>query len=217
MEIDDCVGSIARAIFFVAMETMSPEHINEIMGSQEEAESSLDPKRKHRLRQYVKDRAASCFELASESNHSVWKSQDIKQQVIVYKPVNEWNGYLSSKAVITANASFSLIPRILAELSSTTNFKTFLRKILGDYLMDAQVLEELEQVADISPEDVIHDETSVFAEQAAIKWWAIKSCPLASKPSDFYVLEVYDKVSIGKTIFYITFASTSGLKWINTR
>lgn len=152
---------------------------------------SLSYERKIRLHRYAENRARSCLGLVNENSHSLWKLYDTKQDIALFKPIIEWSGFLSAKAVVTANAYFPHVLRTVYDSGDTEKFKVFLGKVLGDMFLDAQVLEDLNGTGKYGGEE----STSDLYKQAFIKWWAVRAGPLASKACDFYVLEVQLRVS----------------------
>lgn len=149
---------------------------------------SLSYERKIRLHKYAENRARSCLGLLSDSSSVLWKLQDHKGDVALFKPSSEWSEFVSAKAVIRANASFPNVLKTIYDLKTSDKFKMFLRKVLGDGYLDADVLEDLNGTGVYPSANPPKDAREMY-KQAAIKWWAIKSGSLASKSSDFYVLE----------------------------
>lgn len=152
---------------------------------------SLSYERKIRLQRYAENRARSCLGLVNESSHLLWKLNDTKQEIALFKPVKEWAGFLSAKAVVTANASFPHVLKSIYDVETSDKFKAFLRKVLGDLYLDAQVLETLSGTGKYTtPDSNSNNKMKDMYKQSSIKWWAIKSGLLTSKSCDFYVLEV---------------------------
>lgn len=151
---------------------------------------SLSYERKIRLHKYAENRARSCLGLLSESSNVLWKLHDTKHDVDLFKPSTDWSEFVSSKAIVEkADVSFLHVLKVLYDLKTADKFKLFLRKVLGDMFLDADVLEDLNGTGVYPNANPPKDAREVY-KQAAIKWWAIKSGTLASKSTDFYVLEV---------------------------
>lgn len=153
---------------------------------------SLSYERKIRLHKYAENRARSCLGLLSDSSNVLWKLQDSKHDVDLFKPSTDWSEFVSGKAIVEkADVSFLHVLKVLYDLKTSDKFKLFLRKVLGDMFLDADVLEDLNGTGVYPNANPPKDAREVY-KQAAIKWWAIKSGSLASKSTDFYVLEVRD-------------------------
>lgn len=150
---------------------------------------SLSYERKIRLHKYAENRARSCLGLLSETSNVLWRLHDSKGDVGVYKPSSDWSEFVSAKAVTRANAAFPNVLKTVYDLRTSDKFKLFMRKVLGDMFLDAEVLEDLNGTGIYPSANPPRDAREVY-KQAAIKWWAIKSGTLASKSTDFYVLEV---------------------------
>ena len=150
---------------------------------------SLSYERKIRLHKYAENRARSCLGLLAESSNALWKVHECKNDIGVYKPSSDWSEAVSAKAVVFANAVFPNVLKTIYDLKTSDKFKLFLRKALGDMFLDAEVLEDLNGTGVYPSANPPRDAREMY-KQAAIKWWAIKSGSLASKSSDFYVLEV---------------------------
>ncbi|RLN92507.1 hypothetical protein BBJ28_00023098, partial [Nothophytophthora sp. Chile5] len=150
---------------------------------------SLSYERKIRLHKYAENRARSCLGLLADSSNALWKVHDTKNDVGVYKPSSDWSEFVSAKAVVFANAAFPNVLKTIYDLKTSDKFKLFMRKVLGDMFLDAEVLEDLNGTGVYPNANPPRDAREMY-KQAAIKWWAIKSGSLASKSSDFYVLEV---------------------------
>ncbi|KAE9245444.1 hypothetical protein PF002_g7257 [Phytophthora fragariae] len=149
---------------------------------------SLSYERKIRLHKYAENRARSCLGLLADSSSALWKVHDCKNDIGVYKPSSDWSESVSAKAVVFANAAFSNVLKTIYDLKTSDKFKLFMRKVLGDMFLDAEVLEDLNGTGVYPSANPPRDAREMY-KQAAIKWWAIKSGTLASKSSDFYVLE----------------------------
>lgn len=149
---------------------------------------SLSYERKIRLHKYAENRARSCLGLLSDSSSGLWKVHDCKNDIGVYKPVSDWSESVSAKAVVFANAAFPNVLKTIYDLKTSDKFKVFMRKVLGDIFLDAEVLEDLNGTGVYPSANPPRDAREMY-KQAAIKWWAVKSSSLASKSSDFYVLE----------------------------
>ncbi|KAG6976804.1 hypothetical protein JG688_00000985 [Phytophthora aleatoria] len=149
---------------------------------------SLSYERKIRLHKYAENRARSCLGLLSETSSALWKVHDCKNDIGVYKPSSDWSESVSAKAVVFANAAFPNVLKTIYDLKTSDKFKLFMRKVLGDMFLDAEVLEDLNGTGVYPSANPPRDAREMY-KQAAIKWWAIKSGSLASKSSDFYVLE----------------------------
>ncbi|KAH7479704.1 hypothetical protein PRIC2_008306 [Phytophthora ramorum] len=149
---------------------------------------SLSYERKIRLHKYAENRARSCLSLLSDSSNALWKVHDCKNDIGVYKPSPDWSESVSAKAVVFANAAFPNVLKTIYDLKTSDKFKLFMRKVLGDMFLDAEVLEDLNGTGVYPSANPPRDGREMY-KQAAIKWWAIKSGSLASKSSDFYVLE----------------------------
>ncbi|KAG6618298.1 putative DEAD/DEAH box RNA helicase [Phytophthora cinnamomi] len=149
---------------------------------------SLSYERKIRLHKYAENRARSCLGLLADSSNALWKVHDCKNDIGVYKPSSDWSESVSAKAVVFANAAFPNVLKTIYDLKTSDKFKLFMRKILGDMFLDAEVLEDLNGTGVYPSANPPRDAREMY-KQAAIKWWAIKSGTLASKSSDFYVLE----------------------------
>ncbi|KAG1697631.1 hypothetical protein DVH05_016070 [Phytophthora capsici] len=149
---------------------------------------SLSYERKIRLHKYAENRARSCLGLLSDSSNALWKVHDCKNDIGVYKPSSDWSESVSAKAVVFANAAFPNVLKTIYDLKTSDKFKLFMRKVLGDMFLDAEVLEDLNGTGIYPSANPPRDAREMY-KQAAIKWWAIKSGSLASKSSDFYVLE----------------------------
>ncbi|KAG7383108.1 hypothetical protein PHYPSEUDO_004030 [Phytophthora pseudosyringae] len=149
---------------------------------------SLSYERKIRLHKYAENRARSCLGLLSDSSSALWKVHDCKNDIGVYKPSSDWSESVSAKAVVFANAAFPNVLKTIYDLKTSDKFKLFMRKVLGDMFLDAEVLEDLNGTGVYPSANPPRDAREMY-KQAAIKWWAIKSGSLASKSSDFYVLE----------------------------
>ncbi|RLN68946.1 hypothetical protein BBJ28_00010297 [Nothophytophthora sp. Chile5] len=149
---------------------------------------SLSYERKIRLHKYAENRARSCLGLLADSSNALWKVHDTKNDVGVYKPSSDWSEFVSAKAVVFANAAFPNVLKTIYDLKTSDKFKLFMRKVLGDMFLDAEVLEDLNGTGVYPSANPPRDAREMY-KQAAIKWWAIKSGSLASKSSDFYVLE----------------------------
>uniref|UniRef100_M4C3P4 Uncharacterized protein n=1 Tax=Hyaloperonospora arabidopsidis (strain Emoy2) TaxID=559515 RepID=M4C3P4_HYAAE len=150
---------------------------------------SLSYERKIRLHKYAENRARSCLGLLAESSNALWKVHECKNDIGVYKPSSDWSESVSAKAVVFANAVFPNVLKTIYDLKTSDKFKLFMRKVLGDMFLDAEVLEDLNGTGVYPSANPPRDAREMY-KQAAIKWWAIKSGSLASKSSDFYVLEV---------------------------
>jgi hypothetical protein len=150
---------------------------------------SLSYERKIRLHKYAENRARSCLGLLADSSNALWKVHECKNDIGVYKPSSDWSESVSAKAVVFANAAFPNVLKAIYDLKTSDKFKLFMRKVLGDMFLDAEVLEDLNGTGVYPSANPPRDGREMF-KQAAIKWWAIKSGTLASKSSDFYVLEV---------------------------
>ena len=150
---------------------------------------SLSYERKIRLHKYAENRARSCLGLLADSSNALWKVHECKNDIGVYKPSSDWSESVSAKAVVFANAAFPTVLKTIYDLKTSDKFKLFMRKILGDMFLDAEVLEDLNGTGVYPSANPPRDSREMY-KQAAIKWWAIKSGSLASKTSDFYVLEV---------------------------
>lgn len=150
---------------------------------------SLSYERKIRLHKYAENRARSCLGLLTETSNVLWRLHDSKGDVGVYKPSSDWSEFVSAKAVTRANAAFPNVLKTVYDLRTSDKFKLFMRKVLGDMFLDAEVLEDLNGTGIYPSANPPRDVREVY-KQASIKWWAIKSGTLASKSSDFYVLEV---------------------------
>lgn len=150
---------------------------------------SLSYERKIRLHKYAENRARSCMGLLADSSKVLWKLHDSKGDVGVYKPSSDWSEFVSAKAVVRANAAFPNVLKTIYDLKTSEKFKVFMRKVFGDMFLDAEVLEDLNGTGVYPSANPPRDVREVY-KQAAIKWWAIKSGTLASKSTDFYVLEV---------------------------
>lgn len=155
---------------------------------------SLSYERKIRLHKYAENRARSCLGLLTETSNVLWRLHDSKGDVGVYKPSSDWSEFVSAKAVTRANASFPNVLKAIYDLRTSDKFKLFMRKVLGDMFLDAEVLEDLNGTGIYPSANPPRDVREVY-KQAAIKWWAIKSGTLASKSTDFYVLEVSRSVT----------------------
>ncbi|KAE9036571.1 hypothetical protein PR001_g8757 [Phytophthora rubi] len=149
---------------------------------------SLSYERKIRLHKYAENRARSCLGLLADSSSALWKVHDCKNDIGVYKPSSDWSESVSAKAVVFANAAFPNVLKTIYDLKTSDKFKLFMRKVLGDMFLDAEVLEDLNGTGVYPSANPPRDAREMY-KQAAIKWWAIKSGTLASKSSDFYVLE----------------------------
>ncbi|CAI5734121.1 unnamed protein product [Peronospora destructor] len=149
---------------------------------------SLSYERKIRLHKYAENRARSCLGLLADSSNALWKVHECKNDIGVYKPSSDWSESMSAKAVVFANAAFPNVLKTIYDLKTSDKFKLFMRKILGDMFLDAEVLEDLNGTGVYPSANPPRDAREMY-KQAAIKWWAIKSGSLASKSSDFYVLE----------------------------
>ncbi|KAG2768053.1 hypothetical protein PC129_g1185 [Phytophthora cactorum] len=149
---------------------------------------SLSYERKIRLHKYAENRARSCLGLLSDTSSALWKVHDCKNDIGVYKPSSDWSESVSAKAVVFANAAFPNVLKTIYDLKTSDKFKLFMRKVLGDMFLDAEVLEDLNGTGVYPSANPPRDAREMY-KQAAIKWWAIKSGSLASKSSDFYVLE----------------------------
>jgi hypothetical protein len=149
---------------------------------------SLSYERKIRLHKYAENRARSSLGLLSEQSNMLWKLQDTKGDVAVFKPSSDWSEFVSAKAVVRANATFPNVLKTIYDLKTSDKFKLFLRKVLGDAFLDAEVLEDLNGTGAYPSANPVMDPKDMY-KQAAIKWWAVKSGSLASKSSDFYTLE----------------------------
>ncbi|GMF40814.1 unnamed protein product [Phytophthora fragariaefolia] len=149
---------------------------------------SLSYERKIRLHKYAENRARSCLSLLADSSNALWKVHDCKNDIGVYKPSSDWSESVSAKAVVFANAAFPNVLKTIYDLKTSDKFKLFMRKVLGDMFLDAEVLEDLNGTGVYPSANPPRDAREMY-KQAAIKWWAIKSGTLASKSSDFYVLE----------------------------
>ncbi|KAG7396658.1 putative ATP-dependent RNA helicase ddx46 [Phytophthora boehmeriae] len=149
---------------------------------------SLSYERKIRLHKYAENRARSCLGLLSDSSNALWKVHDCKNDIGVYKPSSDWSESVSAKAVVFANAAFPNVLKTIYDLKTSDKFKLFMRKILGDMFLDAEVLEDLNGTGVYPSANPPRDAREMY-KQASIKWWAIKSGSLATKSSDFYVLE----------------------------
>ncbi|KAF1326388.1 Dead deah box RNA helicase, partial [Globisporangium splendens] len=150
---------------------------------------SLSYERKIRLHKYAENRARSCLGLLSDSSNVLWKLHDTKYDVELFKPSTDWSEFVSGKAIVeNANVSFLHVLKVLYDLKTSEKFKLFLRKVLGDMFLDADVLEDLNGTGVYPNANPPKDPREVY-KQASIKWWAIKSGSLASKSTDFYVLE----------------------------
>ncbi|GLD94598.1 hypothetical protein PINS_up003209 [Pythium insidiosum] len=149
---------------------------------------SLSYERKIRLHKYAENRARSSLGLLDEASNMLWKLQDSKHDVALFKPSSDWSEFVSAKAVTRANAPFSEVLKTLYDLQTSDKFKLFLRKVLGEAFLDAEVLEDLNGTG-VYPSANPRNEVRDMYKQAAIKWWAVKSGSLVSKSSDFYVLE----------------------------
>ncbi|TMW68474.1 hypothetical protein Poli38472_005942 [Pythium oligandrum] len=149
---------------------------------------SLSYERKIRLHKYAENRARSSLGLLSESSNMLWKLQDTKGDVAVFKPSSDWSEFVSSKAVVRANATFPNVLKTIYDLKTSDKFKMFLHKVLGEAFLDAEVLEDLNGTGLYPSATPVRDGRDVY-KQASIKWWAVKSGNLVSKSSDFYVLE----------------------------
>ncbi|CAI5712785.1 unnamed protein product [Peronospora effusa] len=149
---------------------------------------SLSYERKIRLHKYAENRARSCLGLLADSSNALWKVHECKNDIDVYKPSSDWSESVSAKAVVFANAAFPNVLKTIYDLKTSDKFKLFMRKILGDIFLDAEVLEDLNGTGVYPSANPPRDAREMY-KQAAIKWWAIKSGSLASKSSDFYVLE----------------------------
>lgn len=150
---------------------------------------SLSYERKIRLHKYAENRARSCLGLLADSSNALWKVHECKHDIGVYKPSSDWSESVSAKAVVFANAAFPNVLKTIYDLKTSDKFKLFMRKVLGDMFLDAEVLEDLNGTGVYPSANPPRDAREMY-KQAAIKWWAIKSGSLASKSSDFYVLEV---------------------------
>lgn len=151
---------------------------------------SLSYERKIRLHKYAENRARSCLGLLSDSSNVLWKLHDTKHDVDLFKPSTDWSEFVSGKAIVEkADVSFLHVLKVLYDLKTSEKFKGFLRKVLGDMFLDADVLEDLNGTGVYPNANPPKDAREVY-KQASIKWWAIKSGSLASKSTDFYVLEV---------------------------
>uniref|UniRef100_A0AAV1UL94 FYVE-type domain-containing protein n=1 Tax=Peronospora matthiolae TaxID=2874970 RepID=A0AAV1UL94_9STRA len=149
---------------------------------------SLSYERKIRLHKYAENRARSCLGLLAESSNALWKVHECKNDIGVYKPSSDWSESVSAKAVVFANAVFPNVLKTIYDLKTSDKFKLFMRKVLGDMFLDAEVLEDLNGTGVYPSANPPRDAREMY-KQAAIKWWAIKSGSLASKSLDFYVLE----------------------------
>ncbi|KAJ0396804.1 hypothetical protein ATCC90586_009635 [Pythium insidiosum] len=149
---------------------------------------SLSYERKIRLHKYAENRARSSLGLLDDASNMLWKLQDNKHDIALFKPSSDWSEFVSAKAVTRANAPFSEVLKTLYDLQTSDKFKLFLRKVLGEAFLDAEVLEDLNGTG-VYPSANPRNEVRDVYKQAAIKWWAVKSGSLVSKSSDFYVLE----------------------------
>lgn len=104
---------------------------------------SLSYERKIRLHKYAENRARSCLGLLADSSNALWKVHDCKNDIGVYKPSSDWSESVSAKAVVFANAAFPNVLKTIYDLKTSDKFKLFMRKVLGDMFLDAEVLEDL--------------------------------------------------------------------------
>lgn len=179
------------------MATQNQEHLDWIDSGPDAHEEAFYPpakapslsyERKIRLHKYAENRARSSVDLLSRQSDMLWKIQETKGDVALFKPSSDWSEFVSAKAVVRAKATFPNVLKTVYDLNTSEKFKLFLRKVLGDTFLDAEVLEDLNGTGVYPSANPVKEAREVY-KQASIKWWAIKSGNLASKSSDFYVLE----------------------------